>query len=490
MTMRSSANADGTAQLRPVEVRVPVQSIARYEELLDPADYARQLEAVSGAAERLRGRVVWHVNSTARGGGVAEMMGPLIGCARGLGVDARWLVVAGTPEFFLVTKRLHNLLHGSPGDGGPLGPSERDLYERVLRANAVELEALVRGGDIVVLHDPQTAGLIPAMRRTGAIVVWRSHIGNDDEGDPDVRTGWGFLEPYLREAHATVFSREAFVPDCCDAGRSRIIRPSIDPFSPKNQDLPEDVVRAILVHVGLVEGPAGPAAPVFRRDDGSPGRVDRGVDIIRVGRGPGWDAPLVVQASRWDRLKDHIGVMRGFARLDPAQLGDARLVLAGPAVSGVADDPEGPAVLAEVAAAWRALPHERRRRVKIAALPMVDVHENAAILNALQRHATVIVQKSLREGFGLTVTEAMWKARPVLASDVGGIRDQIDDGRDGVLLPDPADLDGFADALGRLLADPAGARRLGDAARERVRRDFLGLRHLADYAELMEEVTR
>jgi trehalose synthase len=146
-------------------------------------------------------------------------------------------------------------------------------------------------------------------------------------------------------------------------------------------------------------------------------------------------------------------------------------------------------VLAEVVAAWRTLPHERRHRVQIAALPMVDVHENAAILNALQRHAAVIVQKSLSEGFGLTVTEAMWKGRPVLASDVGGIRDQIEHDRSGVLLPDPTDLDAFAAALGGLLADPARARRFGDAARERARQHFLGMRHLTDYAELMEELT-
>jgi trehalose synthase len=485
--MTRAGAPDGTP--RPVEVRVPVQSISRFEELLDPAEYARQLEAIAGAVERLRGRVVWHVNSTARGGGVAEMMGPLIGYARGAGVDARWLVIGGTPEFFRVTKRLHNMLHGSPGDGGHLGAAEREVYERVLRANAVELEALVRRGDVVVLHDPQTAGLIPSMRRAGAIVVWRSHIGQDDGSDAEVRQGWGFLEGYLREADATVFSREAYVPECCDGGRARVMRPSIDPFSPKNQDLPEDVVRSILVHVGLIEGPAGPAPPVYRRDDGSPGRVDRGVDLVRVGRAPSWDTPLVVQASRWDRLKDHVGVMHGFARLDPAAAGDAQLVLAGPSVTGVADDPEGPAVLAEVVAAWRALPHERRHRVQIAALPMVDVHENAAILNALQRHAAVIVQKSLSEGFGLTVTEAMWKGRPVLASDVGGIRDQIEHDRSGVLLPDPTDLDAFAAALGGLLADPARARRFGDAARERARQHFLGMRHLTDYAELMEELT-
>ncbi|HSJ72702.1 MAG TPA: glycosyltransferase, partial [Miltoncostaeaceae bacterium] len=178
-----------------------------------------------------------------------------------------------------------------------------------------------------------------------------------------------------------------------------------------------------------------------------------------------------------------------FARLEPGEAGDPRLVLAGPTVRGVADDPDSPAVLAEVTAAWRALPHERRRRVQIAALPMADPSENAAIVNALQRHAAVVVQKSIEEGFGLTVTEAMWKARPVVASAVGGIVEQIDAGREGLLLADPSDLDEFAGALRRALGDPALSRRLGEAAHERVRRDFLGMRQLADYAQLVEELT-
>jgi trehalose synthase len=303
-----------------------------------------------------------------------------------------------------------------------------------------------------------------------------------------VRRGWDFLAPYLREAHATVFSRAQYIPDCCELERARVIRPSIDPFSAKNQGMSDDAVRAILVGTGLVEGPAGPAAPSFVGEDGSPRRVDRGADIMRVGRAPSWETPLVVQISRWDRLKDHIGVLEGFARFEPPDGRDAQLVLAGPSVTGVADDPDGPAVLAEVTAAWRALPHERRRRVQIAALPMVDTHENAAIVNALQRHAAVVVQKSLREGFGLTVTEAMWKARPVVASAVGGIVEQVEDGRDGLLLQDPGDPDAFAAALGRLLADPEAAARLGAAAHERVRRDFLGVRQLADYAELIEDL--
>jgi trehalose synthase len=278
------------------------------------------------------------------------------------------------------------------------------------------------------------------------------------------------------------------VPACCDGGRSRVIRPSIDPFSPKNQDLGPGVARAILVQAGIVEGPAR-AAPVFRREDGSPGRVDRGADLIRVGRAPSWETPLVVQVSRWDRLKDHLGVMEGFSRLGRAQATDARLVLAGPAVTAVADDPEGPQVLAELTEAWRALPHEQRRRVQIVSLPMVDPEENAAIVNALQRHAAIVVQKSLEEGFGLTVSEAMWKRRPVVASAVGGIQDQIRDGVDGLLLRDPTDERAFAAALRRLLTHPEDAERMGASAHERVREEFLGMRHLLDWAQLVRDLT-
>ncbi len=210
-----------------------------------------------------------------------------------------------------------------------------------------------------------------------------------------------------------------------------------------------------------MEGAPDDPPPVYVREDGAPGRVDRGADILHVGRAPRWDTPLVVQVSRWDRLKDHLGVMRGFARLGP--INGTRLVLAGPAVTGVADDPEGPAVLGELTRAWRALPHETRHHVQIVSLPVVDVQENAAMVNALQRHATIVVQKSLEEGFGLTVTEAMWKGRPVVASAVGGIVDQIDDGRDGLLLHDPPDPGELAARAARAARRP----RAGGRARRR-----------------------
>jgi trehalose synthase len=284
-----------------------------------------------------------------------------------------------------------------------------------------------------------------------------------------------------------VFSRKSYVPELCNHGKSTIIQPSIDAFSPKNCDLDSATVQTVLVHTGLVEGPLpDPAQYTFEREDGTPGRVERRADIVRLGRAPTWDTPLVVQVSRWDPLKDPIGVLRGFARLCEGPMASrAHLVLAGPNVTAVADDPEGGEVFASVLEAWRALPHATRCRAHLASLPTNDIAENAVIVNALQRHATVVIQKSLREGFGLTVTEAMWKARPVVASAIGGIRDQIVDRESGYLLPDPSDLDAFSDTVREVLDNPEDAAGIGAAARERVREQFLGIRHLLQYAELL-----
>jgi trehalose synthase len=267
-----------------------------------------------------------------------------------------------------------------------------------------------------------------------------------------------------------------------------IIQPSIDAFSAKNQELDEDSIRTILVHTGLVEGPPPEAAPHgFLRDDGTPSRVERRADVVRMGRAPTWDTPLVVQVSRWDSLKDPIGVIEGFAQLVGGGCPrGANLVLAGPNVTAVSDDPEGAKVFEEVVDHWRQLPHAVRNRIHLASLPTADVEENATIVNALQRHAAVVVQKSLHEGFGLTVTEAMWKARPVVASAVGGIQDQVEDGVSGMLLKDPRDLEAFAGVLRALLGDPERCARLGEAARQRVRDRFLGMGHLVKYAGLIE----
>ena len=469
------------------EVPIASQSIDRLIPLVGEEPVARLKAKADAARRQLQGRQLWNVNSTGRGGGVAEMLHSLMPYVRGLGFDTRWAVIEGNQEFFRITKRLHHALHGSRGDGSDLGALQRAVYEAVAQENAARLSEVVRPGDVVLLHDPQTAGMVPHLMAYGAIVIWRCHVGNDKPG-PEVDLGWDFLEPYLEKVPLNVFSRQQYIPECCDHGRSVIVPPSIDPFSPKNQEMSEETARAILVKTGIIAGPNG-ARPVFTRQDGSPGQVDRQADMVRSGSPTPWDTPLIVQVSRWDPLKDPVGVLRGFVRLLERRFDtNAELVLAGPNVSAISDDPEGKGTLDEVEAAWRELPEGYRNRVHLACLPMTDGEENAAIVNALQRHATVVVQKSLKEGFGLTVTEAMWKARPVVGSAVGGIPDQIEDGVSGLLLSDPEDGDQFASALERLLKDEELRRKLGDNARECVREHFLATRHLLQYGELLERL--
>lgn len=473
--------------IEPFEAPAPPLPFARLEPVVGAGAASLARRRAAALRERLDGRTVWNVNSTAAGGGVAEMLPSLIGYARDLGLDARWLVIAGVPPFFELTKRIHHLLHGSPGDGGALGAAERAVYEAVARDNAAPILARVRPRDVVVLHDPQTAGLAPALAAAGATVIWRCHIGIDGP-DEEAARGWAFLEPYLAHAHAFVFTRAEYVPPLAAGRETALIAPSLDPFTPKNEEIDDATARAILARSGLLAG--GDGGPVaFAGADGAPRRVERRAEVVRAEGPPAAATPLVVQVSRWDPLKDPIGVMRGFASIvDGEAPGGAELVLAGPRASGVADDPEAAGVLDAVVEAWRALPEAARRRVHLASLPTDDIDENAAIVNALQRHASVIVQKSLREGFGLTVAEGMWKARPTIASAVGGIRDQIVDGEHGLLVEDPADLGAFAAGLRRLLEDRALAARLGRAARERVRERYLAVRHLGQYADLIERV--
>jgi trehalose synthase len=433
----------------------------------------------------LDSRVVWNVNSTARGGGVAEMLSSLIAYARGAGLDARWVVIDGDPAFFRVTKRVHNMLHGSPGDGMGLGPADEEVYRDTAARNAEELAPLIQPGDIVILHDPQTAGLIGPVRARGAHVVWRCHVGADI-ADHFPRAAWNLLLPHVRLADAVVFSRAAYVWEGLDDARVSVIPPSIDPFSPKNQAMDPAVVTSVLRAAGLEPGDPE-VQPVFTRQDGTPGRVDRVVELSGSSPLPA-GVPAFMQISRWDRLKDPVGVLQAFCDGIAART-DAHLVLAGPSSAAVADDPEGAEVLAEVTRRRVGCPARLRDRIHVFSLPMDDVEENAAMVNALQRRADVVVQKSLAEGFGLTVAEAMWKARAVVASRVGGIREQVVDGETGVLV-EPRDLHAFAEAVVALISDPTHAGQIGERAREEVRELYLGARHLRQYLELIGSLLR
>ena len=256
--------------------------------------------------------------------------------------------------------------------------------------------------------------------------------------------------------------------------------------------------RCVPRRIVCLSRPACRAGPIpskqsyrFIRTDGTPGRVEREAEVIREGEPTSWDTPIILQVSRWDPLKDMKGVMLGFAKMaEQSPELSADLILAGPDVRSVADDPEAPAVFDDVVARWKQLPKAVRSRVHLVLLPMDDIEENAVMVNALQRHAAIVVQKSLREGFGLTVTEAMWKGRPMIASRIGGIQDQVEDGVQGILLDDPTDLDSLAQAMRTLLEDPQKRARMGGAARERATKEFLGAGHLLKYADIFERLVK
>jgi trehalose synthase len=318
------------------QVDVAPMALERFADVLDEAGYAHLTKIIERAQQLLRGRVVWNVNSTARGGGVAEMLQSLVGYARGGGVDARWMVIRGDAEFFRITKRVHNHLHGAPGDGGSLDCLSRTGYEHTLAGSAAQLAKLVRADDVVVLHDPQTAGMLPAPHQTGARVVWRCHIGVDVSSEL-VRNARRFLCSYLADADGYVFSHAGHVWDELDPDRVTIIAPSIDAFSAKNQALSPEQVLGILQATRLL-AKGRERDSTFRRADGTPSRVDRHAELIQ-------EAPLdvedrvVAQVSRFDRLKDPTGVLQGFAEHCSGRAA-AHLVLAGPAMEAVSDDPE------------------------------------------------------------------------------------------------------------------------------------------------------
>jgi trehalose synthase len=463
-------------------VEVPARSLSRLEPLIGSERYDELQNAATLAGQQLRGRTLWNVSSTAAGGGVAEMLQVLVGYIRAASIDIRWVVLSGDAEFFAVTKRIHNRLHGMAGDRGELGPSEAAHYADVTAANTASLISHVRSGDVVLLHDPQTAGMSAPLAEVGALVVWRCHVGRVSTNEWTDQA-WSFLRPHLAACVGYIFSLASYVPSWIEESRVWVIPPSIDPFSPKNQEMAEHEVLRTLRRIGLLSAGKDDAPGHFTRRDGTAGLVERRASILSVGSPLEPRAPLVVQVSRWDRLKDMAGVMSGFISTVPGR-SEAHLALVGPSTAGVTDDPEGAEVFAECVSAWEALPDGARRRVQLVTLPMDDIDENAAMVNAIQRHATVVVQKSLVEGFGLTVAEAMWKSRAVLASNVGGIGEQIAVGT-GLLLEDPTDLAGFGEALAALLADPAEIVELGARARRHVLEGFVGDQHLRRYAHLI-----
>ena len=382
--------------------------IASYRDVVGTEEIA----VLEQLASRLQGRRVVHVNSTKEGGGVAEILQRLVPLQRELGIDAHWDIVDGPPEFYQATKTIHNTLQGAKGN---LAGKYRDVFENTGRRNGEKLRDILEDADFVFIHDPQPAPLIAHCPGRQGRWIWRCHI---DLSSPN-RAIWRYLHPWVKAYDASVFS----LPDFAQPLPHPVflVPPCIDPLSEKNAPLPEEEVLSVFDRIGL----------------------DRKL-------------PLVVQVSRFDHFKDPLGVIEACRLV----MKDAplQLVLAG---GGASDDPEGEAVLQEVRFAAEGLPH-----VHILILPS-DAHRT---INALQRAATVVVQKSLKEGFGLTVTEAMWKGKPVIGGNVGGIRLQIVQGQTGYRVNT---VEGLAFRLRHLLQRPEECRAMGKKGREYAMENFL-----------------
>ena len=383
------------------------------------------LEGLREQARELRGARILHVNATAYGGGVSELLRSSVPLLRDLGLDVEWKVISGSPEFFKATKALHNALQGSSQS---LDESEREAYMQCARENAPLLDG---GHDYVVLHDPQPAGLLSVHGRGQARWVWRCHI---DTSEPNA-DAWRFLRPLLAEFDAAVFTMDEFVPPDLPIARVRTIAPAIDPLSPKNLDISQHTANQILDWIG----------------------VDMG-------------GQLVTQVSRFDRWKDPFGVIAAY-RMAREEVPGLQLALVG---SMALDDPEGWEVYGQLSE------HSDQD-------PLIHIYTNLTgasnvEVNAFQRLSDVVVQKSIREGFGLVVSESLWKGTPVVAGRAGGIPLQMPAGIGGVLVDSVQEC---ATAMLELLTDRELARQLGAAGREHVRERFLLPRLLLDELRLL-----
>ncbi|MDP3048613.1 MAG: glycosyltransferase [Thermodesulfovibrionales bacterium] len=375
------------------------------------------IEELRALAERLSGKVIQNINSTFTGGGVAEILTRMVPLLNQLGVDAQWTTIKGQKDFFDVTKKFHNALHGRKED---ISSEDLSLF---LEVNKKNIEELKFQGDIFFIHDPQPVALIAKKKELGGKWIWRCHI---DVSNPD-KGVWEFVRNFVTDYDAAVFSAPNFSQEL--PIRQFLISPSIDPLSDKSKELSSETVDSVLNKYGLDK-----------------------------------DKPIIAQISRFDYLKDPIGVIQAFEMVRKSI--DCQLVLAGGTAT---DDPESERVLEEV-------------RDRASGKP--DIHillippESDIEINALQQAATVILQKSIKEGFGLTVTEALWKGKPVVASAVGGIQLQVKNKLTGLLCHS---VEGAAYAVKRLLSNREYAAWLGKNAREHVRQNFLITRHLKDY---------
>jgi trehalose synthase len=412
--------------------RVPLleKSLADYAEVAG----ADAVDRIRAAAAPLKGARILHVNATAYGGGVAELLATHVPLLRDLGIEAEWQVIHGSDEFFAITKNVHNALQGAAIEW--TAAMQRVYLEKVLD-NALLLEGEF---DYVVIHDPQPAAILglagsSSVNGPDTKWVWRCHI-DLTAANPDV---WEFFRPYVEQYDASVWTMPEFVPSSLSMDRIVQAPPCIDPLSVKNLDLPQPFMSEIVKQYGIDP-----------------------------------DRPLLCQVSRYDPWKDPLGVIEAY-RLVRERVPDVQLVLAG---SMATDDPEGFQVWEEVDAA-------REGDSDIHLLSNIQQVGNVQI-NAFQRAADVVIQKSLREGFGLTVSEGLWKGRPVIGGRAGGITLQIEDGKNGYLVDS---VEECAQRSIELLEAPERADAMGISGREHVRQNFLSTRELEDWINLFNELS-
>ncbi len=371
-------------------------------------------------SEKLKGKTFLHLNSTRWGGGVAEMLHRLVPLFQDLGVDTRWDVIEGAPEFYQVTKAFHNALQGEPQI------ITKEMYDVYLKINKKNGRKMSLDADMVIIHDPQPAPLIYKKNKKTKW-LWRCHI---DASRPQ-RNVWSFLKEYVSKYDGAIFSLPGFAQKLSIP--QYLVYPSIDPLSDKNKELSDKEIQGVLRKYNIPS-----------------------------------DKPMILQVSRFDRFKDPVGCIEAYKMVK--KFNDCCLVLAG---GGAADDPEGAQVLNEV----------KNAAAKDEDIFILDLPPDSHVdINALQRAATIVLQKSLKEGFGLTVSEAMWKGKPVIGGFVGGITTQIVYGQTGFTVNS---VEGCAYRLRYLLNNPKFARQMGENAREFTRRNFLITRHVIDYLSLM-----
>ena len=495
-------DATSGTSLRPIAIDEPV-GLDEYAQQPYLSETVRNLQSVaSSTLPFLRERRIWMVSSTAQGGGVAEILPKEIRLLRDSGLHVEWLVMETVPrEFFSLTKRIHNLVHGM---GDPrLGPEDRSLYDSVSREIATSLRRFLSPSDLLYIHDPQPLGAGALLKaELGLPAIWRCHIGLDEE-TPATAAAWDFLRPYVSAYDRAIFTSSEYVPAYA-VKRSKIIPPGIDPASYKNKELSHNTVIGILSTSGLHRAPQPVVPPSWahRAMRLAPnGMFVPAVELEDLGLGY---RPLVLQVSRWDRLKGWLPLLRGFVKLkeaarsvDPVQdplhrrrLEILRLVLAGPDPSGVQDDPEAAQVLEELTAEYANLPSHLQSDVAILVLPLASRKENALMVNVLQRCASVVVQNSFQEGFGVTATEAMWKRAPVLGTRACGLRIQIRDDVEGRINPEPENPDSVAAHLDAMLRSRHTRERWGDAGQRRVYDEFLVFTEVGRILEVLSDTVQ